>query len=1130
MDLKAKALLALFTIDPQALLNTYGQATLVRGLDYYNKGRVHDIDQALATADDGVVITGRVNNGRGKNYVVRLELYPGKRGLAARSDCNCPVGDECKHGVALLFTFLSQLKALDSDPVQERVSVENQQVVQWLSGIEGSEAALNVNFMPHDVYEPEFHMVHLLSIRSFHGKQVLWVESSKSRVLKKGGYGKPAPLQYHHLNESEIRYGNKMFCTDDEVLVCKSLSTSRYGHYVSGELPNSTLGESFLKLLLKTGRCFWGANRNKLSQPLTEGASKVVNMEWLERDELMVPELRCNEPYDEMFRLSHYHYIDLKHHQCGEFTHDGLTSDQLSHLLDAPPIPKDVAEQVSEKLLALFPTANMPLPNPIAIEDVLIQGVKPNICLYLHAEQISQAQIIHVASLGFDYGELTLQPPTPEAFSQEVMLIPVKTQGQHKRVKLHRDMETENKAVDRMASFGFTSLGSEAPSFGLLDMVVIGETGLSAAIEQWDQFINVTIPLLREQGWQVEIADDFHLSIDTVDDWLGDIEESEGGEWFEMSLGFELNGERVNLLPLLIDLLKRYPDTGTLQKKLKEETHQLFQLNPVQWIKLPSHRVLQVLDVLVELYDTDALNADGNLEFSKQVASHYSELLNDPNLRWKGADEIKELSSRLKQFTGIESTDLPTGLRADLRQYQQAGYDWLQFLRRFEFNGILADDMGLGKTIQTLACLLKEKEVGRVNAPSMVIAPTSLMSNWRREVERFTPDLSVLTLQGQDRKDKFAQIADYDLVLTTYPLILRDAHHYEDQPFYYLILDEAQLIKNARSKTTVKIRELKATHRLCLSGTPIENHLGELWSMYHFLMPGYLGTEERFNRLFRKPIERESNEDRGQQLRRRVQPFMLRRTKDLVTQELPKKTEIIRSVSLVGKQRDLYETVRLAMDKKVRDEISKKGLARSHIMILDALLKLRQVCCDPSLLKLEKATKVKESAKLALLMSMLPEMVESGRKVLVFSQFTKMLAVIEAELQKQKIEYSKLTGQTRKREEAIDHFQEGDAKVFLISLKAGGTGLNLTAADTVIHYDPWWNPAVERQATDRAYRIGQDKPVFVYKLLTEDTVEEKILKLQEKKQALADSVYGAKQQDGAAFGQNDLMELLKPLQ
>jgi len=308
------------------------------------------------------------------------------------------------------------------------------------------------------------------------------------------------------------------------------------------------------------------------------------------------------------------------------------------------------------------------------------------------------------------------------------------------------------------------------------------------------------------------------------------------------------------------------------------------------------------------------------------------------------------------------------------------------------------------------------------------------------------------------------------------------------------------------------------------------NHLGELWSMFHFLMPGYLGTQERFTKLFRTPIEKHGDDTRGAQLRKRVQPFMLRRTKDLVADDLPEKTEMVRSVPLSGKQRDLYETVRLAMDKKVRDEINKKGLARSHIMILDALLKLRQVCCDPQLVKLAKAKKVKQSAKLELLMDMIPEMVEEGRKILIFSQFTTMLSIIEKELKKHKISYSKLTGQTRKREEAINAFQEGDANVFLISLKAGGVGLNLTAADTVIHYDPWWNPAVEKQATDRAYRIGQDKPVFVYKLLTEETVEEKILKLQEKKQQLADAVYGGKGKEKLAFGQDELMDLLKPLE
>ncbi|MEE9411574.1 MAG: DEAD/DEAH box helicase, partial [Methylococcales bacterium] len=385
---------------------------------------------------------------------------------------------------------------------------------------------------------------------------------------------------------------------------------------------------------------------------------------------------------------------------------------------------------------------------------------------------------------------------------------------------------------------------------------------------------------------------------------------------------------------------------------------------------------------------------------------------------------------------------------------------------------------------------------------------------------------------GIDRKDYLTKLADYDIVLTTYALIRRDLETLQEYRFHYIVLDEAQAIKNPKSLTTQGVCSLKSNHRLCLTGTPMENHLGELWSMYHFLMPGYLGPMDRFNRQFRKPIEKEADSARLQQLQKRIKPFLLRRTKQAVAQELPEKTEIIRSIILEGKQRDLYESIRLAMDQKVRDEIKKKGLARSHIMILDALLKLRQVCCDPRLVALDKAKKVKQSAKMDLLMEMLPEMIEEGRKILVFSQFTKMLAIIEDALKQQHITYSKLTGQTRKRDEAIDFFQDGPATVMLISLKAGGVGLNLTAADVVIHYDPWWNPAVENQATDRAHRIGQDKAVFVYKLISENTVEDKIIALQQKKQALADNVYGGKgkAQQGPLLSAEDLEDLLKPIQ
>jgi SNF2 family DNA or RNA helicase len=326
-----------------------------------------------------------------------------------------------------------------------------------------------------------------------------------------------------------------------------------------------------------------------------------------------------------------------------------------------------------------------------------------------------------------------------------------------------------------------------------------------------------------------------------------------------------------------------------------------------------------------------------------------------------------------------------------------------------------------------------------------------------------------------------------------------------------------------------EVRQFRAEHRLCLSGTPLESQLGELWTQFDFLLPGFLGDAKGFTKRWRSPIEKHGDLLRRDVLARRIRPFILRRKKDEVATELPPKTTIIRTVELVGAQRDLYETVRAAMDEKVRAEIAQRGFTRSQIVILDALLKLRQVCCDPRLVKSAVARKVKERAKLDLLMDMLPEMVEEGRRVLVFSQFTAMLDLIQTELDAKGLEYLLLTGETRDRETPIQAFQAGAAPIFLISLKAGGVGLNLTAADTVIHYDPWWNPAVENQATDRAHRLGQEKPVFVYKLIAAGSIEEKILALQEQKAELAAGILSDEHKGDIKFGEADLAALFEPL-
>jgi len=472
---------------------------------------------------------------------------------------------------------------------------------------------------------------------------------------------------------------------------------------------------------------------------------------------------------------------------------------------------------------------------------------------------------------------------------------------------------------------------------------------------------------------------------------------------------------------------------------------------------------------------------------------------------------------------------VPEALQAELRPYQREGLRWLNALAEAEVGGVLADDMGLGKTLQLIAHLLSLKESGSLTSPALIVVPTSLIPNWIAESARFAPSLSLLALHGPQRAEGFAQLGTFDIVLTSYALLPRDVAALKKQPFALVVLDEAQQVKNPRTQARRALLALQAPRCLCLTGTPLENHLGELWSQIDLAVPGLLGDEGAFRRHYRGPIEKQHDLEVQERLNRRIAPFILRRTKGQVASELPAKTEITRRVVFEGRQRDLYESLRLSLSEELRDVIAQRGIAHSGIVVLDALLKLRQVCCDPRLVKLEAARGVRESAKFELLMDMLPNLLAEGRRVLLFSQFTEMLKLIAHELDRRRISYVTLTGETRDRAEPVQRFQAGEVPLFLLSLKAGGVGLNLTAADTVIHYDPWWNPAAEAQASDRAHRIGQDKPVFVFRLITANTVEERIEELKARKAELAHAVLeGGGSREKLSFDQSDLDALLAP--
>lgn len=627
----------------------------------------------------------------------------------------------------------------------------------------------------------------------------------------------------------------------------------------------------------------------------------------------------------------------------------------------------------------------------------------------------------------------------------------------------------------------------------------------------WQRFRHEGGPALERRRWEVRYAPDvgYEPLIFQSKTWRAEII-AEGKGWFHLSAGFEIDGENFELQPILAALVKN--QFLEVTESMPDGQEFMIFLPDGRGLALPVgrfRRLLKTLGELLEFKFGEGLIKLSQTDVALIVAGEESDVL-----QAAAPAEIVELGERLLHFAKIDKVAVPNGIEATLREYQLEGFYWLQFLSQSGLNGILADDMGLGKTLQSLTHITSEIESGRNQGrPSLVVAPTSVVLNWEREASKFAPGLNVLVLQGAGRKRNYAKILEADLLLTSYALLHRDLEILSSCEFHLLMLDEAQHIKNPGAQVSQAAMRLNSCHRVCLSGTPVENHLGELWSLMNFLMPGLLGTKESFRENYQAPIEKNGSDSKRKLLADRVGPLILRRTKNDVAKELPPKTEVLHPIEMTKVQKDLYETVRSTMDKQVRQALAIHG-QEAQVVFLGALLKLRQICCHPKLLKEGIYGNLEtESAKFEYLVELLATLGTEGHRVLLFSQFTSMLQLIEDHLQAQRTPYLKLTGETKDRQDLVERFQEGEGEVFLISLKAGGTGLTLTGADTVIHYDPWWNPAVENQATDRAYRIGQDNPVFVHKLICQNTVEERIQQMQEKKDDLAgDLLSGATSQ------------------
>lgn len=1073
--------------------NETDSGSYLRGLEYFEQGMVESL-KVERVGKYVVSLSSEVNGSNYMPYEQSILIRQTNHGVIDISgQCDCPVGFNCKHVVAVCLEYLSRNSGNASSNIDDSL--------EWLSDFVTA-ASPGTSYQAATVNE----FISYALQPSNTGAE-LSVRILINRYLKKGGLGKGRRIALYNITNN---YTDPDYLQDIDLEIAQIIESQNEHTWGDNELLLfGDLGALTLTKMLNTGRCHWLSPQNPVLQM---GEPRDLQLNWQNQADGNQA-LKINvQPEASVLNTQPALYIDSNTNEIGEVKGADFNAKQWTMLMEMPPVPADSCAQFSQQLLLACPDTVIPPPQKIDIIQV-VEAIVPRLFLYGAVNPVNGYRA-HFMRLRYSYGdyEVRVTPCIPvSSFIQD-----------NKAISIHRDLTAEKSAFDSLVNEGFQAMPDEAQG----DMVFVTAPGNDHATPatRWQSFLQCALPRLETQGWEIEIDDSFQLEFLQVDNWDVDIESD--NDWFDLRFDLEVGGKKVPLLPLITDLLNSHelnnlPEVITLS------------LGNSKYLQIPTERIRPIFQTLYELFNTESIDGDGKLRLSRFDATRLAELEDNCSneLKWRGGKAMRQLGRKLKNFKGIKKVAPPRGLTATLRDYQQQGLNWLQFLREFEFNGILADDMGLGKTVQTLTHLLKEKEAKRLNKPCLILAPTSLMSNWRREAEQFTPKLKVLILQGSERKQHFDKINQYDLILSTYPLLVRDHETLLAYGYYYLILDEAQVIKNPRAKAARMVRDVNCDHRLCLTGTPMENHLGELWALFDFLMPGCLGAQKSFNQHFRHPIEKQGNDEQRQRLVSRIAPFMLRRSKSEVVKELPEKTEIIRSTTLDKQQAALYESIRLSMQKKVRDAIKQKGLARSHITILDALLKLRQTCCDPKLLSLAQAKKVKSSAKLEMLMEMLPEMLEEGRRILLFSQFTKMLAIIEQELKNRNIKYTKLTGQTTKRDEVIERFKQGEADVFLISLKAGGVGLNLTEADTVIHYDPWWNPAVEKQATDRAHRIGQNKAVFVYKLITENTLEEKILDMQVRKQALADGVYS---KDGSGkdlkLTADDLQELFAPLE
>src|SRR5574343_1911988 len=949
---------------------------------------------------NGNQLSALVPGSAAEPYAIQAFLSQLQSGeMSVMSRCTCSQGRHCKHVAAVL------LKAIEARNPTERASGS---VLSWAEDLRRTSIAVaKKKARPTTARQQLFYILKWTADKRRFGIEI-----------RKGKYPESAE-EWWKVDRALVT--PPQFVTEEDLSILRLIWADRgqeTGLRAFGlGLQN---GAEILQRMAATHRLY---PEDDLGLPLNAGAARPASIGWnIDSMGFQRPYLKPQPSAEMIVAVDPPWYVDLAEGETGPLEVAG-NPDVVNRLFTLPPLSAKEAAQVAEALSELAP--DLPLPGNYAgarlrqVDAPLIPILQLE-TLHTHGHRAWRGYPqnfgggeFDVAKVVFRYGDAEIRP---EEMSEYITLPEGET------VRLKRRPEAEEAALAALDGSGLQKIPSHTlHTFGSPPEGIYG----LADEKHWVPFMQDGALRLKDAGWQVEFPEDFRHHVLEVDSWDAELYESDNG-WVNLDMGILVEGERLPLAPLLAELFRNDPrwlEAAELERIPDEEGIDLYTARGKR-LRVPAGRLKPLAATLIDLFD--GFTGGDVLRLSRFDAPRLAELSDVSRWQFRGQSDIMALAERLLAAQGIADTEPPRGFRLDLRPYQREGLAWLQFLRANELSGILADDMGLGKTAQTLAHLLLEKEGGRLDKPALVILPTSLIFNWKSEAGRFAPALKVLSLHVPERKSRFAEIPQPDVALTTYPLLWRDADELMQHQYHLLILDEAQTVKNAQSQSAEAVRKVDARHRLCLTGTPLENHLGELWSQFDFLLPGFLGTSKQFTRHWRTPIEKQGDTARRDLLARRIRPFVLRRKKEDVARELPPKTIIVRSVELEGTQRDLYETVRAAMDAKVRDEIARMGFARSQIVILDALLKLRQVCCDPRLVKATSARTVPERAKLELLMAMLPELVDEGRRILVFSQFTSMLSLIEHELDKLGLTYVTLTGDTNDRETPIRRFQEGE--------------------------------------------------------------------------------------------------------